>query len=531
MTKLEFIQSIRQFIADGKTEEALHLLRDKITDYDTSILTDATILESRFQNAKSDCVIKGILLREDYDRTVAQVNFAILELLEKMEKTTILLPNASKNKSNGRILHNIPGIMPLGRESRCIVRIAFDDETLTRDFQLTKDSVIQSVRIAEVMGVELLDFNETPAFQIRTITEEEQFLASDDFTQWIFQVKPISEGKFPLTLKVAVIEEIDGRARKREIVLEKEVFIINQPSQPAATPQRGTLSNSKVAFEETNIHLNYNVTENQAAAASQSAPKKKSMTAIVSAMATVIFAITGLLVYKNIGGGKAPEIVFNKEDSINIQNLPNNSPSNQEKIVATTPPNMDSLLENIEPAAGIPDTFGALANTQPPKVNKKIIPIKKNQDVASAKPKPSKTSAANKQKKGNDAVASGNEKSKANKNQGNFPQNSDFPINDGSNKQPAKPTAPVEVEMKTYKVNIKLRDEMKDADILVNGEKPINVKKNIWGTPKYVEFKSNKKLQSFTFIKEGVSCKVENIDASSGSVLIEACSFKKKSSN
>ena len=249
MTKLEFIQSIRQFIADGKTEDALHLLRDKISDYDTAILTDATILESRFQNAKSDCVIKGILAREDYDRTVAQVNFAILELLEKIEKTTILQSNTAKNKSSGRILHNIPGIMPLGRESRCIVRIAFDDESLTRDFQLTKDTIIQSVRIAEVMGVELLDFNETPAFKIRTITEEEQFLTSDDFTQWIFQVKPIMEGKFPLTLKVAVIEEIDGRERKRDIVLEKEVFIINQPSEPAAAPQRETVTNSKIAFE------------------------------------------------------------------------------------------------------------------------------------------------------------------------------------------------------------------------------------------------------------------------------------------
>ena len=530
MTKLEFIQSIRQFIADGKTEDALHWLREKISDYDTTILTDATILESRFQNAKSDCVIKGILAREDYDRTVAQVNFAILELLEKIEKTTILLPNASKNKSSGRILHNIPGIMPLGRESRCIVRIAFDEETLTRDFQLTKDTVIQSVRIAEVMGVELLDFNETPAFQIRTITEEEQFLASDDFTQWIFQVKPIIEGKFPLTLKVAVIEEIDGRERKRDIVLEKEVFIINQPTEPAAAPQRETVTNSKIAFEETNIHLNYNVTENQAAVA-QAAPKKKSMTAIVSAMATVIFAITGLVLYQRASMKPEPVIVITGKDSINIHGSPQNFPQNKSELTENTQQNMDSLLENTQPGAGIPDTFGVLANTQPPKVDKKNIPIKKNQDVASAKPKPNRTSAANKQKKGNDPVASGNEKGKTNKNQGNFPQNPDFPATDASQKASPKPTTPVEVEMKTYKVNIKLRDEMKDADILVNGEKPMNVKKNIWGTPKYVEFKSNKKLQSFTFIKEGVSCKVENIDVSSGAVSIEACSFKKKSNN
>ena len=531
MTKLEFIQSIRQFIADGKTEDALHLLRDKISDYDTAILTDATILESRFQNAKSDCVIKGILAREDYDRTVAQVNFAILELLEKIEKTTILQSNTAKNKSSGRILHNIPGIMPLGRESRCIVRIAFDDETLTRDFQLTKDTIIQSVRIAEVMGVELLDFNETPAFKIRTITEEEQFLASDDFTQWIFQVKPIMEGKFPLTLKVAVIEEIDGRARKRDIVLEKEVFIINQPSEPPAAPQRETVTNSKIAFEETNIHLNYNVTDNQVATAAQSAPKKKSMTAIVSAMATVIFAITGLLLYRQASLSQEPIIVSTGQDSISIQNPPQNFPQNKSELAENNQPNMDSLLENIQPGAGTPDTFGVIANTQPPKVDKKIIPIEKNQDVASAKPKPAKPNPTNKQKKEKDPVAYEIEKRKSNRNQSNFPVNPDFPTNDANQKPSPESNKPVELEMKTYKVNIKLKDEMKEADILVNGEKPLNVKKNIWGTPKYVEFKSNKKLQSFTFIKEGVSCKVENIDVSSGSVSIEACSFKKKSSN
>ncbi len=528
MTKIEFIQSIRQFIADGKTEEALHLLREKICDYDTAILTDATILESRFQNAKSDCVIKGILAREDYDRTVAQVNFAILELLEKIEKTTILQSNTAKNKSSGRILHNIPGIMPLGRESRCIVRIAFDDETLTRDFQLTKDTVIQSVRIAEVMGVELLDFNETPAFQIRTITEEEQFLASDDYTQWIFQVKPIMEGKFPLTLKVAVIEEIDGRERKRDIVLEKEVFIINQPIEPAAIPQRETVTNSKIAFEETNIHLNYNVTENQAAAAAQSAPKKKSMTAIVSAMATVIFAITGLLIYRQANINQEPVVVSTGQDSINMHGSSQNLSQNKSELAENTQQNIDSLLENIQPGAGIPDTFGVFANTEPPKVDNKDYPVKKNQDVTSTKPKPSKIGPRLKQKKEKYNLANANEK---NKNSDSYPPNPAFPTANESNKPPAKPSTPDILEMKTYKVNIKLKDEMRDADILVNGEKPMNVKKNIWGTPKYVEFKSNKKLQSFTFIKEGVSCKVENIDVSSGAVSIEACSFKKKSSN
>ena len=279
--------------------------------------------------------------------------------------------------------------------------------------------------------------------------------------------------------------------------------------------------------------MNYNVTENQGAVA-QTAPKKKSMTAIVSAMATVIFAITGLVLYQRASTNPTPVIVSIPQDSINMHGSPQSFPQNKSELAENTQQNMDSLLENIQPGAGTPDTFGVFANTQPPKLDKKIIvPIEKNQDVASAKPKPAKKSTVNKQKKGDDIVGSGNRNGKSNKNKDkdNFPVNPDFPTNDANQKPSPESNKPVELEMKTYKVNIKLKDEMKEADILVNGEKPLNVKKNIWGTPKYVEFKSNKKLQSFTFIKEGVSCKVENIDVSSGSVSIEACSFKKKSSN
>jgi hypothetical protein len=77
-------------------------------------------------------------------------------------------------------------------------------------------------------------------------------------------------------------------------------------------------------------------------------------------------------------------------------------------------------------------------------------------------------------------------------------------------------------------VNLKLKDEMKDATILVNGEKPLRVKRNIWGTPQYIEFKTNKKRQVFSFTKDGVTCKVENVEITSENLEIEACSFKKK---
>jgi Effector-associated domain 11 len=46
MTKSKFIETIRQHIADGETEEALELFRQHISEYDDSLLTDATLLQS-----------------------------------------------------------------------------------------------------------------------------------------------------------------------------------------------------------------------------------------------------------------------------------------------------------------------------------------------------------------------------------------------------------------------------------------------------------------------------------------------------
>lgn len=515
MTKNEFIQTIRQFIADGKTEEALDLLCEKINDYDTSILNDSTLLKSRFQNAKNDCIVKGIMLQEDYNRTTAQVNYAILETLEQLEKTTIVSSKSSNDKSSGRILHNIPGTMPLGRESQCIIRIAYDDVTLTRDFKMTEDTVIQSIRIAEVMGVELLDFNETPAFQIRTVNEEEQFVASDDFTQWTFKVKPLIEGKFPLTLKVTVIEEIDGKERKRDIVLEKEVFIISQLAMPTETPARAAVSNDKFAFEETNVHLNYVLNNDFVVASTSQATKKRSTTAIVSALATVIFAITGFFVYQNVNLNKAPDIVFH-EKTDTIQGKNGNSTKNDSEIAdSQAKEKNDSFLPE-------PEKTDTLQN--------QIIPPRPN--AVKTEPKP----------KGDNRVATTTKKSTKKKK--SLPSNKNK-IDDPSAENDIRPpaveageepeivvTPKVQVEekgeMKTFRVRIKLKDEMKNAQILVNGQKPSRVKNNIWGTPQYVEFKSNKKLQSLTFIKEGVSCTIENIDATKSDVEIEACSFKKK---
>jgi hypothetical protein len=109
-----------------------------------------------------------------------------------------------------------------------------------------------------------------------------------------------------------------------------------------------------------------------------------------------------------------------------------------------------------------------------------------------------------------------------------------------TNRMPSSTSDSIEIEQtpeafpvpnrieKSYKVRIKLQGDMKEAEILVNGEKPLSVKKNVWGTPQYVEFKSFSEKQTFTFTHNGISCKVENVVILTDEVTIEACRLMKK---
>jgi formylglycine-generating enzyme required for sulfatase activity len=76
------------------------------------------------------------------------------------------------------------------------------------------------------MQVELINASEQHPFEIRSISSAEQFVDEDDLTEWIFYVKPLLPGKHTLLLKIAVIETIRGKERKRELVLEQTIDIL-----------------------------------------------------------------------------------------------------------------------------------------------------------------------------------------------------------------------------------------------------------------------------------------------------------------
>ena len=136
-------------------------------------------------------------------------------------------------RDRGQLMHSIPHEMEIGRDVRCEIRIAFDRETLLEDFPDPPAHVqIRAVTLSERMRVELVDpaFSE-PNFRVRPINATEQFVDSDQYTQWIVMVCPLRPGKHELMVKVSTQEQRNGQWVPREIVLTETVEVVAEPVQ------------------------------------------------------------------------------------------------------------------------------------------------------------------------------------------------------------------------------------------------------------------------------------------------------------
>lgn len=190
---------------------------------------DVLLLESR-QNEANRKRLRNLLSDEELRRLYAQIRQDIMDLLDALQEDDFDAEAVAKKEKEagpekGNILYRIPDQMQMGAWTNCIVRISFEEEKLVENIDLDEHVQLDEIRISEVMRVELIDPDEDPPFSIQTIHSAEQFIDRDTYTEWLFRVKPLRQGTFPLLLKVSVIELIMGKERKRELVLTEEVII------------------------------------------------------------------------------------------------------------------------------------------------------------------------------------------------------------------------------------------------------------------------------------------------------------------
>ena len=221
MNKIEFLKQLRLFIEEGNIEEALNWLSERSSDFTQSFSNDIIMLKNKFSAARGHYILSGVIENEEYNLIIARISYAVLVIADKLEKKSDRLADTQY----GQVLHRIPSKMTTLRETKCIIRIAYDFNTLLKNYIVDDETSFESIQITKLMSVELVDCNDIEIFKIRTCTEEAQFTIHDDFTQWIFYVQPLRDGCYPLLLKIAVVEEINGKERKRNIIFEKQINI------------------------------------------------------------------------------------------------------------------------------------------------------------------------------------------------------------------------------------------------------------------------------------------------------------------
>lgn len=244
-------QTLREKVPLG-IDIALQSLKASIP-LDVPKYNDALLLESRYRELNQN-LLKGVLSDEDAQVEFNKLRESILTFIGDLQTDDFVKKPAEQapgTAKKGKVLYRIPDQMQVQKEVKCLIRVAFDEAILMENLEKSSDDAIRDVRIAEVMGAEIVDPNEQKAFTIRTFSEVVQAIDEGAYTEWLFYVKPLLEGTYPLLVKISVVEIIDGKERKREVVLEETVQVV------------ATEVEEKEGFSAANIPVN--VTNTQAA--------------------------------------------------------------------------------------------------------------------------------------------------------------------------------------------------------------------------------------------------------------------------
>ena len=224
--KIELKQELPEFGISYIIDAMKELIPQDMGKYNTIVL-----LESEFKEL-TDKRVKGGITADQFRASTSDLRDRLLIFIDGLEpadldKTirksqTIQKPKVKK----GSVLYQIPKKMQVLQETRCRIRIAFNEELLLEDLELDEDTTIKNaVRVSDRMRVEIIDPS-NHAFEVRSTSDLTQLVEDDDYTEWRFYVKPLMPGEHILELKVSIIVIVDGIETKREKTLEESVVII-----------------------------------------------------------------------------------------------------------------------------------------------------------------------------------------------------------------------------------------------------------------------------------------------------------------
>lgn len=232
MNRLEtVVAGIKSQIGAG-IEPALKFLEQHLSP-DSSRYNDFIQIKGRYNSLQRELLL-GTIDQNTYNQWRNSLSSALLLFADELTEADFITEvkrDHPWDDKRGDILYYIPDRMLLNREEKCAVRLAWLEEALLRDWTAREEDVRKEIRMADIMAVELLNLDERQPFQIRSLSEVVQFVDNDDYTEWVFYVKPLMEGEYALVLRVSVIEIIREKEYKKDIVLEERVQVLTREAQ------------------------------------------------------------------------------------------------------------------------------------------------------------------------------------------------------------------------------------------------------------------------------------------------------------
>ncbi|MBK8966162.1 MAG: hypothetical protein IPM36_05680 [Lewinellaceae bacterium] len=239
------LPELRRDLQDLLTEDlaaALSALRELLpenTDKHSLVLA----LLGRLKDANKER-IRNTISNDDYQRRIDTVRAECFDLVAALEEIDFEVPAASDKASaakaarQGSILYRVPHRMPLQKPTICTIRVAIDEDAILEDIVLDDDVRLRPrVEVSDMMRAELLD-PDGEVFSIRPLSETEQLVREQGYTQWLFSVKPRVEGEHQLLVKVSMMEYNPqlGRYVPREVSVLETVTIVTEAAPADLEP-------------------------------------------------------------------------------------------------------------------------------------------------------------------------------------------------------------------------------------------------------------------------------------------------------
>lgn len=140
-----------------------------------------------------------------------------------------LIENEVKKLQEGRILYNIPEKMKVGRAERVVVRIEkAATDAFEKNLEGSGNYEIDDIKVAPLMKVRLFGDGK---MQILEVSDPEQIVIGDYYSQWVWEVTPLKSGHTSISLvvsfKINIPDQVD---RYQDYVLfDKQINVEINP--------------------------------------------------------------------------------------------------------------------------------------------------------------------------------------------------------------------------------------------------------------------------------------------------------------